>query len=456
MHGIGGRKVVADGVSRKLPAGCAPHRVIDFGMLEPTPEWSSLAALARLTLALGLGMVTGIEREHRRKEAGVRTFTFSALLGAVGGLLGGSYALLALGLLGVLLILLSVETMRTGDGAEVTTSAALLVTGYVGVLAGQGHAVTATALGVAVAALLAWKEPLAGFSRALTDAEVRSAILLAILAFVVYPTLPEGTVDPWHLVEPRTAWVTVILIAALGFVNYILLKLYGPRGILLGSFFGGVVNSTVTVAYLGKRVDESGHGNAELAFRGVALATAAMLLRNVVLLAAISVSAALAVAWPLALMTVAAFLAALLGRKRGAVDQAAGEGVAAGLRSPFSLEAALLFGLIFLALQVIGTLAHRALGQAGFYAVSIIGGTVSSASAVASAGTLAARGTVAPALAGAGAVLASLASAVVHVPVVARATHDHRVTRRVAVVIGAVVAAAAVGSGVQLLLTGAL
>jgi uncharacterized membrane protein (DUF4010 family) len=423
-------------------------------MLESAPDWSSLSTLARLALALGLGMLTGIERERRHKEAGVRTFTFGALLGAVGGLLGESYALLALGLLGVLLILLSIETYRAGEGVEVTTSAALLVTGYVGVLAGQGHAVTATALGVAVAALLAWKEPLAGFSQALTGAEVRSAILLAILAFVVYPTIPEGTVDPWHLVDLRTAWVTVILIAALGFVNYVLLKLYGARGILWGSFFGGVVNSTVTVAYLGKRVDQSGHGNAELAFRGVALATAAMLLRNTVLLAVISLSAALAVAGPLVLMTVAAFLAALLRRGRGTAAKDAGDGVAAGLRSPFSLQAALLFGLIFLALQVVGTLANRALGQAGFYAVSIIGGAVSSASAVASAGTLAARGTLDPMVAGAGAVLASVASAVVHLPVVARATHDHRLTRRIAVVIAGVVAAAAIGTGVQLLLTG--
>jgi len=421
-------------------------------MLDSAPDWPALPALARLALALGLGMLTGIERERRHKEAGIRTFTFGALLGAVGGLLGQSYALLAVGLLAVLLILVSVETFRTGERAEITTSAALLVTGYVGVLAGQGHALTATALGITVAALLAWKEPLAGFSQALTDAEVRSAILLAILAFVVYPLLPEGTVDPWHLIDPRTAWVTVILIAALGFVNYILLKLYGARGILLGSFFGGVVNSTVTVAYLGKRVDQDGQGHSGLAFRGVALATAAMLVRNAGLLAVISTSAALAVAGPLAFMTAVAFLAALLGRTRGPADPDAGDGVALGLRSPFSLEAALLFGLIFLALQVVGTLANRALGQAGFYAVSVIGGTVSSASAVASAGTLARRGAVEPGIAGAGAVLASLASAVVHVPVVARATHDHKLTRRVAVVIGAVVAAAAVGTGVQLLL----
>jgi uncharacterized membrane protein (DUF4010 family) len=193
--------------------------------------------------------------------------------------------------------------------------------------------------------------------------------------------------------------VTVILIAALGFVNYIQLKLYGARGILLSSFFGGVINSTVTIAYLGKRVDEGGHGDAELAFRGVAIATAAMLLRNVVLLAAISLSSALAAAGPLVLMTVAALVAALLRRGRGAAVKDGGDGVAAGQRSPFSLEAALLLGLIFLALQVIGTLANRALGQAGFYAVSVIGGTVSSASAVASAGTLAARGTVEPGVA---------------------------------------------------------
>src|SRR5690349_7817483 len=105
-----------------------------------------LPTLARLALALGLGLLIGIERERRRKEAGLRTFTFASLLGAVGGLLGDSFALLALGLLGVLLILLNLETIRTGEGAEITTSAALLVTGFVGVLCGRGQAFTPTTL----------------------------------------------------------------------------------------------------------------------------------------------------------------------------------------------------------------------------------------------------------------------------------------------------------------------
>ncbi|MGH7485132.1 MAG: MgtC/SapB family protein, partial [bacterium] len=187
--------------------------------------WPYAPTLARLALALGLGLFIGIERERRRKEAGLRTFAFAALLGGIGGLLDDRFAMLALGLLGVLVILLNVETIHTGEGAEITTSAALLVTGFIGVLAGKGHTFTPTALGVATAGLLAWKEPLAGFSRALTESEFRSAVLLAIVAFVVYPVLPAGSVDPWRLVDARAAWVTVILIAALGFLNYLLLKL---------------------------------------------------------------------------------------------------------------------------------------------------------------------------------------------------------------------------------------
>jgi hypothetical protein len=46
-------------------------------------------------LALAIGLFVGIERERRKKGAGVRTFAFAAVLGATGGLLGESFALLA-------------------------------------------------------------------------------------------------------------------------------------------------------------------------------------------------------------------------------------------------------------------------------------------------------------------------------------------------------------------------
>jgi uncharacterized membrane protein (DUF4010 family) len=420
-------------------------------MTSAPPLWPYLPTLARLALALALGLLLGIERERRRKEAGLRTFAFASVLGAMGGLLGDSYALLALALIGVLIVLLNLETIRTGEGAEITTSAALLVTGFVGVLAGKGHTFTPTALGVATAALLAWKEPLAGFSRAVTDRELRSAILLAILGFIVYPVLPLGSVDPWRLIEPRPAWVAVILIAALGFANYVLLKLYGMRGITLGAFLGGLVNSTVTVTDLAERRSRAGKRFGEAAYRGIVLATGAMLIRNAALLGLIAPVALLAGAVPLVLM-LAGTLGVALVRRRGAESASEDAPGVPDMASPFSLASALKYGLIFLAMQVAGTLAQRALGEAGFYAVSVVGGLVSSASAVASAANLASSGTLSPSAAVIGVLLASMTSALVNLPIVARVAGDRTLTLRVAVVLGALLVFGAAGVALQMLL----
>jgi len=410
------------------------------------PDWSYVPMLARLALALALGFFVGIERERRRKEAGLRTFTFATLLGAVGGLLGQSYALLALGLLGVLIIFLNVETIRTGEGAEITTSAALLLSGFVGVLAGHGYTFTPTALAITTAALLAWKEPLVGFTRALTESELRSAILLAIIAGVVYPVLPTGPVDPWGLIEPRAAWVTVILLAALGFVTYILLKLYGVRGVALAGFLGGFINSTVTIVDLAQRVQEYGQRFVGVAYRGVVLATAAMLVRNAIFLGLLSLPALAAAAIPLGCMLAGTLVAAFLRRATltGAAPQESdGELAPPTMASPFSLMAALKFGVVFLALQVAGTLAERFLGQAGFYAVSLVGGMISSASAVASAALLAVHGSMPAAVAGTGAALASVTSAAMNFGLAAKISGEPALTRRLAWP-----AAALVGCGV--------
>lgn len=418
--------------------------------------------LARLSLALAIGLFVGIERERRRKEAGLRTFAFAALLGAAGGLLGDSYALLALGLLGVLVVLLNIETIRTGEGAEITTSAALLVIGFAGVLAGQGHTFTPTLLGVAIAALLAWKEPLAGFSHTLSESELRAAVLLAILAFVVYPVLPSGTVDRWNLIDPRAAWVSVVLIAALGFVNYILLNLYGARGIEFTGFLGGLVNSTVTVTELATRVREGNGQLADAAYRGIVLATAAMLVRNGIILGLLAPDAFASASGPLALMLAGAVVAALWDRRRHHLaqsDDGSGQPRLASappsvpvMTSPFSLSSALRFGLIFLALQIAATLAERYLGEAGLYVLSVAGGVVSSASTVASAANLATAGLLSARIAGHSAIIASVASAIVDLPLVSRFGGNARLTRRTALFISTITALGALGVLAELLI----
>jgi uncharacterized membrane protein (DUF4010 family) len=390
--------------------------------LQTLPSFPHVPVVFRLGLALGMGLFVGLEREWRHKEAGLRTFGFAAMLGALGGLLGQAYALLSLGLLGVLLVLMNWHVIRRGEKVELTTSAALLVTGFVGVLCGTGHTFTPVIVAVVTAWLLAWKEQLAGFSIGLTALELRAAILLAVLAFVVYPILPVQAIDPWGLIQPRAAWVTVILIAAIGFANYVLLKAFGAKGVQITGFLGGLVNSTVTVTELAVRARESDGSLREEAYRGVLLATCAMALRNAVLLGIVATAALLAAFLPIGMILLASLVLATKHLGRGAPGSSAPPPIP--LRSPFSLHSALKFGVIFLALQVLGTAAQAALGQTGFYAVSVVGGFVSSASAVASAAMLAAQGRVSPAVAGIGSVLATLASAATNFAITARVAHD--------------------------------
>ena len=113
------------------------------------------------------------------------------------------------------------------------------------------------------------------------------------------------------------------------------------------------------------------------------------------------------------------------------------------LASPFSIRSVLKFGLLFLGLQIADVVAQRVLGQPGFYAVSLLGGLISSA--VASVTTLVLHGTITPQEAGIGAVLASLVSALVNLPLVARLGHDRQLTNRVAWVLGAIVGVGVIG-----------
>lgn len=445
--------------------------------LQGVQHWPYLPVLMRIALAVALGLFIGMERERRGKEAGMRTFALASLIGCLGGLLGDAYALLGLALLGILIFFLNWQRILTNQTAELTTSVALIVTGVMGVLCGKGHEFTPVVVGIFAAALLAWKERMTTFSTGLSEAELRSAILLAILAFVIYPVLPTRALDPWGLILPRSAWVTVLLIAAVGFGNYILLKLYGMRGVALAGFLAGLVNSTVAVTELASRArtddgnsagaSATGHNPSftDAAYQGTLLATAAMLLRNGVLLLILAPTVLVRGALlPLLLMLAATSLLAHF-RLRRPSSLAATEGVEVDtlsenalparpgvrLESPFSLPSALKFGLVFLALHAAGTLAQRWLGPLGFYAVSAIGGLVSSSSAVASAASLSLHDGVTPAEAGIGAVLASLSSSFISLPLIARVARQPPLTARIVRALAVITAAGAIGAALQVM-----
>jgi hypothetical protein len=172
--------------------------------------------------------------------------------------MGSLFSGIAMGFVVIMAVAMNWRQMVLQKQLALTTSTALTIVGFAGILCGQGHIFTPVVVGVVTAALLAWKQPISGFVGGLSDNELRSAILLAVLSFVIFPVLPAHPVDPWGLIEPQSNWASVIIIAAIGFVNYILMKLLGPRGMEITAFFGGLVNSRKVVVELASRLRKGG------------------------------------------------------------------------------------------------------------------------------------------------------------------------------------------------------
>jgi uncharacterized membrane protein (DUF4010 family) len=245
-----------------------------------------------------------------------------------------------------------------------------------------------------------------------------------LIGFIIYPVLPNRFVDPWSLVNPREAWLTVILIASIGFVNYVLLRLYGGRGLYYTAVLGGLVNSTAAVAELSGPVAALGAGTPNLPIVVNLLTIIAMFVRNLVLSSIFSPPAGLLAVVPIAVMVVASAGFIWWWRQSAVVlpDLRLG--------SPISLRQVATFGTIFLAIEIAGSLGQRLFGQSGAVLISGLGGLVSSASATAAVASLSTHGHVTSFIAALSTVVASAASALVNLPILYRHSRDKTVVSR--------------------------
>jgi len=373
--------------------------------LETVLRFPADAVALKIIIALAVGMLVGFERESANKDVGTRTFGLTALLGTTSVLLSPSYGMAAMIGVTVLAALLNIRSLLVNRTVEITTSAALLVTFTLGVLVGLGHRFTPVASAILMTMLLAWKLELQRFAGGVTLEELRGAVLLGLIGFVIYPVLPDRFVDRWDLLNPRQAWITVVVIAGIGFANYVLLRLYSTRGLYWSAALGGLVNSSAAAVELTRT------GVVPQIVPLLLLTTTAMFIRNLFVLALFAPHSLRTAVCPLLAMALTASIALWRSRRVEPTSEAKIQ-----LSSPISLVRVLRFGVLFVGMQAAATLAQRSLGDYGFMIVTAVSGLASSASATAAAAALSAAGKVSPELAGTAAVLASMASALVNVP----------------------------------------
>lgn len=379
---------------------------------DPAVALEQYPNVTKLLFAAALGLLVGIEREWAQKLVGVRTFTLLCTAGAVMAVLDNRL-LVAVGALFVVVqaTVLAVNGLRGDDGFHLTTSTAMLVVYGIGVLVGEAHYFEAVILGVLVAFLLVQRRELHAFAGNRSKEELRSGVQLGALAFVVYPLLPAGPIDPWGAVRPRVVWLLVVAMGVLGFCNYLIVRRYGTRGVAVTSFFGGFVNSTAVIGEIATRSRTNGTMTT-VAVGAVLLADAAMALRDMTIVLLFAPALVGAVGPPLAAMAVAGVLLSyLLGDWNAAVD--------VEFSSPFDLRSVLAFGGLFLVVLLLSAATQRAYGASGFLVTSFFGGLVSSGAVTTTAVLLANNGTVGTATATGGIVAGVTASVGVKLVLVA-------------------------------------
>ena len=212
----------------------------------------------RLAVALAIGLLIGLERGWQTREerdhqrtAGLRTFALTGLLGGICGLMSlvSSPIVLAAGLLvfAGALVLFSFLEATAEKNFSVTGVVAGILTFVLGAYATLGNEAVAVAAAVAMAILLALREPLHSWVRAVTWPEMRSVLVLLAMSFLLLPILPNRPVDPWQVLNPAEIWLLAILIATVSFAGYIAVRVLGDRkGIAVAAIAGGMASSTAT------------------------------------------------------------------------------------------------------------------------------------------------------------------------------------------------------------------
>lgn len=310
----------------------------------------------RLVVALAIGFLVGVERGWQAREvadggrvAGLRTFALIGLLGGVSGVLcqlagGWVLAAMAIATTGVIVVFRLREPQAEEDYSATGVIAAVMVFAL-GAMAVLGDWRLASAAAVAATALLATKRVLHGWLRTLTWPELRSALVLLAMSFVVLPILPDRGFGPYGAVNPHELWALTIAIAGVSFLAYVAIRVLGAeRGLYLGAAAGALVSSTAVMLDLARRTRAM--PQAHMASAGAGLLAGTVMAARVAIIAGVMAPALL---WrilpPLAAFAlVSAAAAALMARTSAAATSL--DAVPAQTANPIELHAVAKFALI--------------------------------------------------------------------------------------------------------------
>jgi len=330
--------------------------------------------------ALLVGALVGLERERSIPDssklfAGIRTFPLISLLGFLSMFLGdvvsiGLFIALASGFM-ALVLLSYVFSARDGYYGATSEIAAILVFVFGALIQREIYAL-AIASSVILTLFLTLKSPLQAFIGKVQEEDIYATLKFSIITAIILPILPDQTMGPLNVLNPRQIWYMVILIAGISFLGYLLVKLLGSeKGIPLTGLLGGLVSSTaVTLSFSQKSKTAPDLGRTFAS--AIVLACSIMYPRILVEVAVVN-RPLFEFMWPfIAILTatgIGASIFLLFGSKKRRERD-----VPVELKNPFELMSAIKFGLIFAIILFVSKAAQLYWGNNGVYLAAGLAG----------------------------------------------------------------------------------
>ena len=340
--------------------------------------------LIQFVIVLLFSLLIGLEQrqlQNQKEETSVpfgtdRTFTFIGVLGFILFVLDPEHYILFITgavILGILFGIYYYQKIQIHNGFGITKILVGLITYSLGPIVITQEKWVSIIIVVSVLILVDSKSYLHEFSNKLANDEFVTLAKFLIIAGVILPLLPDTPLPGAFTISPYQIWLSLVVVAAISYVSYILQKfVFGKSGLIISGILGGLYSSTATTIILSKKSREQKTASRTYG-ASILIATSMMYLRVLVLMLIFNFALAAFVFSYLILLFVLLFgigLALYLTRPAGEKESRA----ALSEKNPLELKLALIFSALFLLFSFLThyTLTH--FGETGLNILSYIVG----------------------------------------------------------------------------------
>ena len=369
----------------------------------------------KFLFSLTIGLLIGLEREHRTKQetfAGIRTFPLISVLGTLSALIyeeywQGVFWVISLGIVALILINFFLEYQRD-IGA--TTEVAILISYLLGVLIYYEHYYVSAVIAVLTTFLLALKRTLENFAKKISQDDILAILKFAIVTIVIYPLLPDKYIGPFNAFNLKNIWEVVVIVSSLDLVSYLILRWKGTKTLWLTGVVGGLISSTA-VSYELAKLSRKYPSVLYSALFGIILAWLIMNFRVIFLASVVNPSIVVDISVPMVAISVGyiVYIGYIFFRYRENITEMSSQEI--NFTNPYEISSAIQFAAIYAVVIFLVKVLNVYYGSSGVYIASLISGVIDVDAITLSLSSMAKNGGIETSVAVKGIVLAALSNA---------------------------------------------